>query len=150
MIINLLAVINQNFLRKKFILAVNLGMTSVEKRGTLIRIVKFKNHPNYVKATYDSDIAVITLQRSITLGPTIQLIHLHTVKPLFFFGDATVSGWGDTSVSDSSRILNIDSKLKSNIFSSGGQASTTLKTLDIPIIDTKECRKVSKYSPTGN
>lgn len=80
-------------------MSVELGVSNIGKNGIRIRVVKFKKHPNYDDETKDYDIAILTLEKLFSPNLKSQCIALHTVKPLFFVGDATVSGWGAIGVS---------------------------------------------------
>lgn len=85
-------------IRKEYVVAAKLGGSNLDNFERLIKITKFKKHPDYVKQTFENDIAIVTLKRRATLSIGIQLLPIHVVKPFVFAGTATVSGWGATKV----------------------------------------------------
>ena len=81
------------FLLRVSVFSVRLGSSLKNSGGTLIKVEKVINHPNYVSGSgYDNDISILKLAEEITYSESIQPIKLHP-------RDADVPNGADTVVS---------------------------------------------------
>uniref|UniRef100_A0AAY4EWA7 Coagulation factor VII n=1 Tax=Denticeps clupeoides TaxID=299321 RepID=A0AAY4EWA7_9TELE len=99
-----------------------------------IEVDEIINHPDYVPATADNDIALLRLRRPIAFSNYAVPVCLPTrdvaERELWAIHYHTVSGWGRRS--------------------EGGPTATVLRHLKVPRIRTRECLESSNVSLTAN
>lgn len=108
---------------------VRAGSLSLDSGGQLVGVSRIIKHSSYVSSTKDNDIALLQLSSPVTLSSTVNV-----VQPLLSVQEATlaatndlgtVTGWGNTS--------------------SGGSTSSTLMQVQVPMLTSSDCARLSAY-----
>ncbi|KAL5341051.1 trypsin-like cysteine/serine peptidase domain-containing protein [Aspergillus crustosus] len=104
-------------------LQIRAGSNSASSGGSLIDVAEINQNPAYDAASTDNDISVLTLAENLVFGAGIGAVDLASSDPSA--GTiVTTSGWG--------------------ALSEGGDVSSTLQYVDIPVVGRSQC--ASAYS----
>lgn len=75
---------------------IRAGSSSQHEGGQVIQVSQIYNHPEYSRNTFDNDVAIVKLERRLTIGPCVQPVVL--AGKGFYVPDngiARIAGWGD-------------------------------------------------------
>lgn len=104
-------------------LSIRAGTSRRNSGGVVVPVAKIHDHPNYSSKNTRNDIAVVTLQSSLTISSEIKPIALQPSRQSIAPGTSSfVSGWGD---------------LKEN-----GRPSNSLQGVEIEIVSQAKCKNL--------
>jgi len=99
-----------------------------EPHQQLRTISKVFIRPDFVKRTFNNDIALIKLNREVEFNDFIRPVCLPTLDRSYNGHDTVVVGWGKQS--------------------EGGDPANVLMEVTVPVITQKKCRRRTKYRPS--
>ncbi|XP_067249005.1 trypsin-like [Chanodichthys erythropterus] len=104
------------------------GSNPYEEFRTAIQVI---NHPNYVGATHDNDIALLQLSSSVTFSEYIKPVCLAATGSVFTAGtESWVTGWG--------------------ALNSGGSSPDILQEVMVPIVSNSDCNNAYEGGISSN
>jgi trypsin len=117
------------------------GRTGKGAGGNVLTVKEQKRHPKYrdTGATYDYDVAVWTLKRSVTSSATVGFISLPGRCGQVGSVDLTCP----SGLVDPNRVLRV---IGWGTTSSGGSSSPTLKQVDVPVVSNNICNRRVSYN----
>nr|P35037.5 RecName: Full=Trypsin-3; Flags: Precursor [Anopheles gambiae] len=109
-------------------LAVRLGSSRHASGGTVVRVARVLEHPNYDDSTIDYDFSLMELESELTFSDVVQPVSLPDQDEAVEDGTMTiVSGWGNTQ--------------------SAAESNAILRAANVPTVNQKEC--TIAYSSSG-
>uniref|UniRef100_A0A182M5F2 trypsin n=1 Tax=Anopheles culicifacies TaxID=139723 RepID=A0A182M5F2_9DIPT len=101
-------------------LAVRVGSSKHASGGTVVRVARVIDHPNYIEDTFDYDYSLLELERELTFSNVIQPVTLPEQDEAVKDGImTTVSGWGNTQ--------------------SAAESNAILRAANVPTVNQKQC-----------
>uniref|UniRef100_A0A182T724 trypsin n=1 Tax=Anopheles maculatus TaxID=74869 RepID=A0A182T724_9DIPT len=101
-------------------LTVRVGSSEHADGGTVVRVARIVEHPNYDDSTIDHDYSLLELESELTFSDKVQPVALPEQDEQVEDGTmATVSGWGNTQ--------------------SATESNAVLRAANVPTVNQKEC-----------
>uniref|UniRef100_A0A3F2YXL9 trypsin n=1 Tax=Anopheles funestus TaxID=62324 RepID=A0A3F2YXL9_ANOFN len=108
-------------------LAVRLGSSRHASGGTVVRVARTLEHPNYDDNTIDYDYSLLELESELTFSDLVQPVALPEQDEAVEDGTmTTVSGWGNTQ--------------------SAAESNAVLRAANVPTVNQEHCENAYKLS----